>query len=300
MDEADDIEQMETYRKRHISFLSGICVIIWIAILSAAYFFIILNGGEKMLLLYMFLGGFFISYWCFQMFNKDYRKRLKNTFMEALAKKHHFHYSLSGAFKVGDVYDHHLLPSYDVSHTEDGFFGSIKHVPFKFQEVHLQDIHRDSKGRTTRTTVFRGLMILLELKKFLSFHTIAMPANPARTWLKTNMSWRTRKFEKVGLPSKFENVYDVISTDQVESRVIFDPAFMERFLDLCEHINAKNISASFKDDELLIMASTNKNHFELGHLFKPLNTDDFTLVEEDLKIIADIVDVLKLNPHTGL
>lgn len=300
MKELDEIDRMEAYRKRHILFLCVLWAIIWSVMGAMAYLFIIKTGGEPMLVLYISIGAFFLSFWSFQIFNNDYRNRLKKTFMDALAKQRGMHYSIVGSFKIGDVYDHHLIPPYDVSHTEDGFFGTIKHVPFKLQEVHLENVHKNKDGKETRTEVFKGLMIVLELKKFLKFHTIAMPSNPARTWLKTNMSWKTRKFERVGLPAKFEKTFDVISTNQVESRVIFDPAFMERFLDLCSAVRASAISASFKDDQLFIMAETRKNHFELGHVFKPLSDDDMTLVEEDLNIISDIVDVLKLNPHTGL
>ncbi|MEM6781846.1 MAG: DUF3137 domain-containing protein [Pseudomonadota bacterium] len=296
----DDIDKMEAYRKRHILFLAGLWTVIFVVIAYLAYTFVIKPDGASILVLYIGIAGLVLCFWSFQIFNNDYRSRLKKTFMDALAKKNDFKYSINGAFRIGDVHDHHLVPNYDISRTEDGFFGMIKHVPFQLQEVHLENVHKDKEGRESRTDVFRGLMMKLELKKFLEFHTIALPRNPARTWLKTNMSWKTRKFEKIGLAPKFEKKFDVISTNQVESRVIFDPAFMERFLDLCMHIQAKNISASFKDNELLIMAETRKNHFELGHLFKGLNDNDFTLVEEDLSILRDIVDTLKLNPHTGL
>ena len=241
MKELDDIDRMEAYRKRHILFIFFLWTLIWFVVGAMAYYFIIEPGGEHVLLIYMGIAGFFLSFWSYQIFNKDFRTRLKKTFMEALAKDKGFYYSIVGAFKIGDIYDHHLVPPYDVARTEDGFFGSIKHVPFKIQEVHLENVHKDKEGREHRTDVFKGLMIVLELKKFLQFHTIVLPRNPARTWLKTNMSWKTRKFERVGLPSKFEKTFDVISTNQVESRVIFDPAFMERFLDLCSAIHAKNI-----------------------------------------------------------
>ena len=291
----EDFDKLEKLRKGHLLFALCCTAFMVLAIVGIASILQIPIGPQAAFGFLAFITLIFgVS--IFSIFNTDYRKQLKKRFLETIGRQHNLSYFMPGVFSVGQVYDHKIIPAYDSAKIEDGFTGMLKHVPFEMQEVHLENIYRDSEDRESRTTIFRGLMIRIGLKKRLDFHTIVFPIHKKLHWLSPKLIG----FKGVGLPAKFEKKYNVRSTHQVESRVIFDPAFMERFLELCEYLDANNISASFKDSELFMMIEFHKNHFELGHIFRSLNDQDILPVMEELQTFTQVVDILKLNPYTGL
>lgn len=293
-------DALERRRKGDLWFASGCTTLAFLFISGVVSIFLnpfVNPAGWAVIGLFTLVLGVSI----FQIFNTAYRKKLKQQFLQEMARQFGLSYSLPGAFVLSQVADHRIIPSYDTCVIEDGFSGHLKHVPFEMQEVLLENIYEDKDGKETRTTIFRGLMIRLGLKKNLEFHTVAIPRSRIKTWLATTPFSKLSGYDRIGLPPKFEEKYDVLSTHQIESRVIFDPAFMERFLELLEHLKAKSLSASFQQDELLIILDYgHKNHFEVGHLFRALDDRDIFPVLEELKTFTAIVDILKLNPYTGL
>ena len=99
----------------------------------------------------------------------------------------------------------------------------------------------------------------------------------------------------------FAKKFSAFSSDQVEGRYLITTAFIERFLDLKTAFKAKQAMCSFYDDKILFAFSTNKNLFEIGNLFKPLN-DIKTLKKFFNEIISIymIIDHFKLNEKTGM
>ena len=114
-----------------------------------------------------------------------------------------------------------------------------------------------------------------------------------------------RKSEKL-VPMKLEDVafdkkYLAYSSDQIEGRYLVTTAFMERFQNLKTAFHSNDIKCSFYDDTLMIAISTNKNLFEVGDLFHPLNTPKY--IEEyfnQISSILEMVDYFKLDEKIGL
>ena len=237
----------------------------------------------------------------FQIVNGFYRYQTKRAFLEKIAAEIGLEYHKNGVFPVRDIEHHKILPIYDVHRVEDGFQGVIHGVSVAFEEIILSDRVSHQKPNGTHEEreemVFWGLAIKIGIGKKLEAHTVVLPRNAALTFFRTAFS----SFEKVRLVSpKFEEMFDVMSTSQVEARYVLDPAFMERFMEAGKMLGSKWMEASFKGSEIAFAVQRYKPMFEIGWVFKPLTEQTLENVANELKAVISLIDVLKLNPHTGL
>lgn len=235
----------------------------------------------------------------FQILNGLYRRQTKNAFLTHIAAALGLSYNKNGMFPTDDFNRHRILPPADRIHVEDGFSGAINGVQVVFQEATLTEItpaqNRDEQDR--ETTVFWGLLLKIRIGKVLTGHTVVLPRNALQVFFRTAFS----KFEKVNLVSPvFDDHFTAMSTDQVEARYVLDPAFIERFIDAGALLGSKWIEASFMDQEIAFAIQRNKPMFEIGWLGQPLTGAALEKVAAELRAVVQLVDVLKLNPHTGL
>jgi hypothetical protein len=80
----------------------------------------------------------------------------------------------------------------------------------------------------------------------------------------------TSKLKKVSLEDPvFEKAFEVYSNDQVESRYLLHPMFMQRLVDLETAFKGKKLRCGFDQGDLMI-AIEGGNKFEPGSMFKPL------------------------------
>ena len=107
--------------------------------------------------------------------------------------------------------------------------------------------------------------------------------------------------EKVHLEDvKFDILYDVYSTDQIEARYLLTTAFIERFLNIKTAFKAKYIRAEFSDEKLTLLIGTEKDLFSMGNLSQKIAFDTFAELFEELYSVLELIDTLKLNKKTGL
>ncbi len=112
----------------------------------------------------------------------------------------------------------------------------------------------------------------------------------------------SKKYEKVKLEDVgFEKRFTVQSKDQIESRYLVTPTFMERLYQLQTVYGTKNIKCSFFDNKVMFAISTSRDLFEIGDLYKPL-TDSTQISQfmKELTTIYDLIDYFKLNENTKL
>ena len=94
----------------------------------------------------------------------------------------------------------------------------------------------------------------------------------------------------------FNKKFNIYSSDQIESRYVLTPSFMERFYNLKSLFSAKNIRCAFYDDKLMIAVSTKKDLFELGNIFTPItHKNNVSHFYDEIKSIFNIIDELKIN-----
>lgn len=241
------------------------------------------------------LGGMLLFY----ILNGLYRYSTKKIFLSRLADAAGLTWNKKGLFPVGDLEKHRIIPPYDQHEVIDGFAGVYKDIPITFQEITLTDLEPDPNNRrnTRKYTVFSGLAVRIKLRRPLEAHTVVMPNNALQTFFRTKFS----DFQRIKLVSnRFEKKYNVMGTDQVEGRVILDPAFIERYMEAGEHLKSRWIEASFKDDEVVFIIERKRPLFDIGFLWTSVTTEHLNKTIRDIKTVLRLIDILKLNPQVGI
>lgn len=298
------LQKLEAKRRDHLLFVA-ICtlpltIIGTLILLAAAYyirFFLPVTIAALMALTISAILTFLAM-------DRSYRKKAKHDFMYALARAMGLEYRRGGFITLGDLYDHHILPPYAQSHSEEGFAGRQNEIDYQFQDFHIASVARPHwfDYRSFRFSAgFYALAVRIQLGRRLKHHTILMPNFMANGFLKMAVNEKFSRFEDIDLVfSKFKKRYTILSTDQVEARYVFDPAMMERIMAVDDLLGSNWLEISFRGREMVIIAGQVQNHFEIGHLFNPINvlTIEKTLLQlEKLKMS---IQALALNQHTGL
>ncbi|WP_421792160.1 DUF3137 domain-containing protein [Hyphobacterium sp.] len=237
----------------------------------------------------------------------ELKKEVKLGLLGKLAEASDMRYSLQPAEPARfDVFrEHGLLPNSDRRSFEDHFIGERHRSVFELYEAKLEEKRR-SKNRTYWVTVFRGLLVRIEFPRTVEGVTVITRDkgffNMFEGW--GRKTFGSKKLERVGLVDpKFEKIFEVYSTDQVMSRYLLTPTFMERLLALETAVEGKKVRAAFDDrqggGELLIAVETG-NLFEPGSLFKPLDDEERvrTLLEE-IDLVTGMLDLMVRPPELG-
>ena len=177
-----------------------------------------------------------------------------------------------------------LLPSWDRVKFEDRMSGTVKGADFTFCEAHLEKESRDNNGKRSWSTVFRGILLEVDFhRKFLGRTVVLRDAGFFNFKKKAGM-------KKVGLVDpKFEKIFEAYSTDQVESRYLLTPVFMQKLVDLEASVSGKKIRFGFLNDKLHIAVEA-PNQFEAGSMYKPLT--DTKRTEKIMGEISAVLDVI--------
>lgn len=235
----------------------------------------------------------------FYTLNSLYRYTSKKIFLSRLADAAGLTWDKNGLFPVREIEKHRILPLHDQELVVDGFAGIYKDIPLSFQEITLTDLEPDPNNshRPREYTGFRGLAVRIKLRRPLEAHTVVMPNNALQTFFRTKFS----DFQRIKLVSnRFEKKYNVMGTDQIEGRVILDPAFIERFMEAGDHLQSRWIEASFKDDEVVFIIERKQPLFDIGFLWTKISTGHLQKKIHDIKTVLRLIDILKLNPQIGI
>lgn len=209
-------------------------------------------------------------------------------------------YRAWGIIEIDDLQKHGIIPDHCRVYREEGYLLNLHGYMVRFQEIDVVDsFHRDSVREWNEFSISSGLYVEVEFKRYLPAHTILLSHHP-RLALKRFLRKHANGYQPVGLVSpRFEKQFSVLTTDQVEARVAFHPAFMEKFMEIASHLNTNIIEASFRDDKLLIHARYTKDLFQIGRFWRPLKLDDIEFLIRELNLYGDIIETLKLNPYTA-
>jgi hypothetical protein len=180
-----------------------------------------------------------------------------------------------------------LTKKIDRSSFEDSLSGEAHGAAFRSVEALLEQETRDSDGDKSWTTVFQGQLMTLDFPTKTFGRTIVLRD---KGWFNAK---KQADMKRIGLVDPvFEKLFEAYGTDQVEARVILDPAFMQKMVDLERAVAGKNIRFGFDQDTLFIAVET-KDQFEAGSMFKSLTTPDRTQkILDEVGAVFDIVDML--------
>ena len=116
-------------------------------------------------------------------------------------------------------------------------------------------------------------------------------------------------YEKVNVEyNKFNKKYNVWvektqmeAGGQIEARYLLTTVFLDRFMQISTSFDIDEVQCSIFDDSMLILLSTNKDLFEMNHLFGRIDDiHQYDHLFDEFASVLSFIDVLNLASKTGL
>lgn len=177
--------------------------------------------------------------------------------------------------------------------------GHINSVALTFSDIHAEYESRDSKGRSTWHTIFKGLFIVADFNKHFKGSTVVLPDTAEKTfgsfigsWLQKNNMGRN-DLVKMDDP-EFEKSFVVYGSDQIETRYILTHSMMKRLLDYKKRTK-EDIYISFVGSKIHLGIYYNKDLFEPTVFTSLLDYKQAKEYTQVLQLSIGIVEELKLN-----
>ena len=200
--------------------------------------------------------------------------------------------------EVASIYEHKkvgIVPGWDRASFEDRLTGERDNVEFELFEAHLEEKHRstDSKGRTTTrwVTVFKGQCLRFHFDK--TFYGRTLVTRDAGFF---NRFGGGKGMKRASLEDpEFEKIFEVYTTDQVESRYLLTPDLMQELVNLEKAFHGGKLKCCFHGGEMYITLQGG-NLFEPGSMFTPLDSPSrLRELLEDFAAVFHIIDVTNAN-----
>lgn len=246
---------------------------------------------------YVALGGIL-----YRFLISDYRTHFKEKVIRPLIEEidNSFHY-IPDLHVASEYFNRsYLFPSPDRYSGNDLVKGKIDGVDLTFSDVHAEKEHRDSKGRRSYSTIFKGLFIISDFHKNFKGKTIVLPDTAQSafgdligSFLQANNFSRSGDLVKMDSP-EFEKEFVVYGSDQIEARYILTHTLMEKILHYRKH-SGHPVYVSFRGRNIYMAIEYNKDLFEPS-IFNSLL--DYKIAMEYIKTLhlsIGIVEELKLN-----
>ncbi len=226
---------------------------------------------------------------------RKYRSNVKEGIIAELVKFFGtLSFSESKKISEGILEGSGIVPGFTSYNGGDDLSGNYDGVDMEMCEVELKQ-----KGNKNREfTVFRGEMFHIKLKKTFTGKTLV---KTDKGMFGNALGGMFGKLERVKLEDpKFEDIFEVYGSDQVEARYLLTTAFMERLIALRD-IFKGTIQCEFNNDYLFITLATSRDLFEAGPIEKScLDTGDIHTFLAQMDSVFQVIEVLKLNKYTGL
>ena len=234
--------------------------------------------------------------------NKNYQSDIKIKLFPILLGV----FSKDIVYGVGGIsyieYNTSMLLSKDVSYdsVDDKFSGVYNDVPFVISESEITNIKRLKNGKSDTTLLFKGIAMHFKMQKKIKSRVLIYSKNIFNSI--------PDGFEKVTMEldefNKKYNVYvqkDSNADGQIEARYLFNVAFLERFMQLQTSFKISKMQCSVYGDSMLILLATNKDLFEMNHLFKRIDDiHQYQHLFNEFASVLSFIDVLNLSSRTGL
>lgn len=193
-----------------------------------------------------------------------------------------------------------ILPRFDRYKSEDYIEGSYKSVDMKLSQIELIKIVIEVQNRGNRTVierreeqVFKGLFLITNFNKKFSSNTYIL----ANSWIKI-FKGLPNGVKRVTLEDPvFEKNFDVYSDNQVESRYLLTPGFMERLTELNQK---QKICCCFINGEMMMALPLKADFLPSLGLTETLDYSRAKQVLTQLNIFFEVIDTLKLNINIAL
>ncbi len=161
-----------------------------------------------------------------------------------------------------------IFRKFDACEADDEIFGTYRTLPISVVELKLTH----GSGKNRRTT-FDGLVVTLELPRDTGATTAVVSDAGALGNFVDRQTGQHRERVRLEDPV-FEKIYEVYGTDQVASRALLNPAFMERLLTLgaLADFDRPQVLCDGRVLQIAMPKRTVKNLFEPPRFNKPAAT----------------------------
>lgn len=189
--------------------------------------FIVLGSNLTFLLPFVIFSGIIILLIASTYKSKDYQKDYKGKIITSLVNTYdeNLHFDLTQSIS-SSIYNKAEFELYDRFHSNDYIYGKINGIiPIQLGDIHTENVHTDSDGHTSYTTVFRGLFSEIILpKNLLSTIKIRSDKGMLGKFLsnKTQVEMDSQQFEKH---------FDVFTTDKILAVRILTSDIMNYMID---------------------------------------------------------------------
>lgn len=213
-----------------------------------------------------------------------------------------FNYAYQATVNTDLLAKSRLFGNFNFNYGDDYFCGQYDGVQITVAETELQQREWNvQRRREDKYTIFKGVCILLEMNKNFAGETVVLQDKGLFNSL-YRLNERTFGLQNVRLEdSRFEKLFEVFSSDQIEARYLLTTAFMERMLKLQTLFAGQTMQFAFKDNKLLIAIKTRQNMFEANSFFRSnVNKPKIDKVFDQFYTVFSIIKILKLNRRIGM
>lgn len=199
-------------------------------------------------------------------------------------------------FRTSELYVDKTITQRD---DDDIFYGKYNGIEFIMNETDF-GWNSNDKHRTYHR-MFKGVAMHFKLNKNINSRVLIRS--------KRIFSKIPKGFEKVNVEyNKFSHKYDVYvktidnkGSGQIEARYLLNTVFLDKFMQLHTSFNVPKIECSIYGENMLIMLSTNKDLFEMNHLFGRIDdVKQYNNLFNEFASVLSFIDVLNLSSKTKL
>jgi len=297
----NELSQLEIKRKKLLNLYLQVGMGIVVALAIAAI--IVFSSGfpnPVPLIIILILGGI-VGHFITKGAAKEYKESFKSAIIQQIVTfiDPDLHYDMSSYIGKELYMSSELFKTRPDRYKGDDFVrGRVGATELMFSEVHSQYRTKDSKGRSSYHTIFRGMFFIADFNKHFRGKTIILPDTAEKLFGglgKMFQSWNFSRDELIKMDDpEFEKLFVVYGTDQVEARYILSPALMQRISEFKKR-TGKKIHLSFKNSCVFVAIGYTKALFE-PRVFSSIL--DFSQIKEyynDLALTIGIVEDLNLN-----
>lgn len=200
-----------------------------IGVACAALLWLLVQWGEEppgffQLIMWCAIGALAGEGWAVAKLAEEYTRLYKTRVLPRLAARFgDLTYRQGSAHDVDKLRTYRILNNFDTAIADDEIVGTYRGLPVRIVELRLY-----AGSGNERKNIFDGLLVDLVLPRNLTGTTVVVA--DAGVLGNLEARWRSDTLQHVQLEDpRFEERFEVYSTDQVEARALLTPAFMERF-----------------------------------------------------------------------
>jgi Protein of unknown function (DUF3137) len=197
-------------------------------------------------------------------------------------------------FELSNQFD--ILPSYDDVYLQDQWQGKIGDTDFLLYEAKLTEQQGSGKSRRTVTT-FEGIILRFQFARPFLSTTLVRREGFKFTLFGDDKNFDGQVLDRVKMVDpRFEDAFDVYSSDPVESRYLVHPAYCERLLELERDFYGSKLAALFRHGELIVTVNA-ENMFESATLDPTQDRELLGRTITQFASMARLIELLNERPR---